>query len=456
MRRFSFWACGLAALIALPAGAMAFSSYDVTAIAALSGDDFSTAYAINASGQIIGTSDEVNLSAFIPGSGSASGAVSAATGLFISGSTNSIIPALGANARGISFSTPVALNDSGEVVGESTDTTGNQAIIYSGGVLTNLGAIVGGAVNNASSVNATGEIIGSFRQLADSGPAAQSYLYNGTVNVINPGGNFTGAFLINNSGVIVGGVTLVGGAHAATLTGTTVHDLGTLPGVTESAGLAVNSAGDVAGWSGNVAPSGPTPITKINLTQDNALGVVLGISPGGLSIGEGSEFETGDAFFYNASTQKMTDLGTLGGGFSAALGINDAGDIVGTSLTAAGDYHAFLDDGSSTVDLNTLLPAQSSWTLIDANGINSAGDIVGFGDLDGAFEGFELTPSGTITGTGGNGNGNGSGTGGGTGTGTGGAGTSSVVPLPPALASGLLLLAGLGFVSILKSRRPIS
>lgn len=67
----------------------------------------------------------------------------------------------------------------------------------------------------------------------------------------------------------------------------------------------------------------------------------------------------------------MIDLGTLGGDFSLANGINDLGQIVGESKTLGGETHAFLWDRGTISDLGTLGETSS------AHGINNQGEIVG-------------------------------------------------------------------------------
>ena len=66
----------------------------------------------------------------------------------------------------------------------------------------------------------------------------------------------------------------------------------------------------------------------------------------------------------------MIDLGTLGGGSSYAYGVNDSGEIVGYSYLADGGQHAFLYDDGTMLDLNSLIPANSGWDLLEAYGIN--------------------------------------------------------------------------------------
>lgn len=77
-------------------------------------------------------------------------------------------------------------------------------------------------------------------------------------------------------------------------------------------------------------------------------------------------------------------LGTLGGSSSSARGINDAGAIVGGSLTKGDDaFHAFLFEAGAMHDLNDLIPSADGWQLIQALGINDRGDIVAIGHQDG-------------------------------------------------------------------------
>ena len=71
----------------------------------------------------------------------------------------------------------------------------------------------------------------------------------------------------------------------------------------------------------------------------------------------------------------LTDLGTLGGSKSLANGINDAGQIIGWSHTLGGESHAFLYQNGVMDDLGTLGGSESF-----AYAINGAGQIVGGAD----------------------------------------------------------------------------
>ena len=70
----------------------------------------------------------------------------------------------------------------------------------------------------------------------------------------------------------------------------------------------------------------------------------------------------------------MQDLGDLGGGDTEANGINAAGQVVGYSKNAAGQGRAFLKTpGRPMEDLGTFGGAQSQ-----AKGINDSGQVVGW------------------------------------------------------------------------------
>jgi len=78
---------------------------------------------------------------------------------------------------------------------------------------------------------------------------------------------------------------------------------------------------------------------------------------------------------YTASADilySVTDLGTLGGNFSVADGVNNASQVVGTSSTSSGVLHAFLYANGQMSDLGTLGGSDS-----DGTSINNAGQVTG-------------------------------------------------------------------------------
>jgi probable HAF family extracellular repeat protein len=86
-----------------------------------------------------------------------------------------------------------------------------------------------------------------------------------------------------------------------------------------------------------------------------------------------STVESAPSKKYVVTSVKVTDLGTLGGAQSAALDINDAGQIVGWAATAQGVSHAFFHSGGMMEDIGDAFGAAAS----DASGINNHGAVIG-------------------------------------------------------------------------------
>ncbi len=87
----------------------------------------------------------------------------------------------------------------------------------------------------------------------------------------------------------------------------------------------------------------------------------------------------------------MIDLGTLGGNYSSAVGINSSGQIVGISRTLSGDMHAFLWESGTMVDLGTLGGNSSGGPHI-----NEVGQVVGVSETSSGDQHAFLWESGTM------------------------------------------------------------
>jgi probable HAF family extracellular repeat protein len=77
----------------------------------------------------------------------------------------------------------------------------------------------------------------------------------------------------------------------------------------------------------------------------------------------------------------MKDLGTFGGRFGVALGINNHGEVVGAAYDAANQIRAFIYDGAA---IRPLFPDVS--TQSQAIAINDRGTVIGF--FEGAGSAF--------------------------------------------------------------------
>lgn len=78
-----------------------------------------------------------------------------------------------------------------------------------------------------------------------------------------------------------------------------------------------------------------------------------------------------------ATLYNLTDLGTLGGNTSYAYGINNRGQVVGSSLTASGNMQAFIWENGVMTGLGAFGGNASI-----ANDINDSGQVVGYAETN--------------------------------------------------------------------------
>jgi CSLREA domain-containing protein len=237
---------------------------------------------------------------------------------------------------GGNFSEAEAINDSGQVTGNSQNDSGEyRAFIWQNGTMQDLN-IPGSVTSNAIDINNAGQITGWMR---DSEFNYNLYIWkDDDVQLL---GDVFSINAMNDHAQLVGWYENEDRNEVAILwENGTFHELGTLGG-RDSEAYAINNLGYIVGDSRSA--DGRYAFRWINGNMEN--------------------------------------LGSLGESSSSAFGINDLGEIVGTSSSTSGGISAFIWREGVMQDLNDLTDPNTGWLLYSARAINDKGQIIGNGNL---------------------------------------------------------------------------
>jgi probable HAF family extracellular repeat protein len=233
---------------------------------------------------------------------------------------------------------------------------------------------LGGIETRASDINSAGQVVGSS-ELSFSVHHAVRWDGATATDLGTLGGDVSYATGINDSGQVVGTSHTTSADHPVLWNGTTPTDLTDLRAPDTFRPFGINDAGQILGGSFLFSAYGSPGIWDGTTFTDlgGGFSAASDINNAGQVVGQtrlSPHAVNTQAALWNGTT--LTDLGSLTGHRSStATGINDAGQIVGCAGPDPYNYHAFLWSGATATDLGP--PLEGSC----ASDINNAGQIVG-------------------------------------------------------------------------------
>jgi probable HAF family extracellular repeat protein len=275
------------------------------------------------------------------------------------------------------------VNDSGQAVGASGYPHGAETHAFfwqRQGGMRDLGTLPGGDYSVAFAINDSGVVVGT------SNTATSMHAFSWTVSQglhdlgTLAGANASSAFSINNQGQIAGS----SGAHAALWTNGIIQDLGTLGGASSEA-HDVNNLGVVVGVSDTNSGSHAFSwkdgaMRDLGVLSDDTSSRADHINDSGMVVGASQGSGGVRAFVWTSSTGMQALDSSSDSIYSEAFAINNAGQVVGEIASALGTRAFLWTSQDGLVDLNekvTNLPGDV--VLIGAFAINERGQIVAFG-----------------------------------------------------------------------------
>jgi hypothetical protein len=298
------------------------------------------------------------------------------------------------------------INASGQVSGYVQDPTGNtRAVLYTGTAWVYVPGVTWGST--ASGINIHGDIVGS--RVVGPGTITHAFRYNaasGQIDDIPPltSGRSSYGFGINDNGDVVGQTDVSMNLYRAFVArfGQSPVQLPSLGGTNDLA-CGINNFGQIAETTGTGGQHAARVEADGTTIEDaGTLDGPTGFASAACAIDDfghigGSSSYNGFAQFHayrwDPGDPVMADAGlssVLGNVYSIAGGVS-----VGYYQTSGAPLARALmyTDANGAVDLNTLLPANSGWVLIEVLGVNASGQMVGDGLYNGVPAVFLMSPA---------------------------------------------------------------
>lgn len=334
---------------------------------------------------------------------------------------------------------PFYVTNNGLVGGAAANSSGGyHAVFWYRGLMSDVGTL-GGANSTAYGANVRAQVVG-WAETSDTDPYGEDFCGFGSHHICLPfiwqfglmtplptlGGKSGTAYMLNSRAQVAGYAETARWDPACPppqkfefkpvlWTNGIADQLPTVAGDPDGAAYSVNENGQAVGASGVCAPFNPVTLSNLQplhaLLWENGVATDLG-NLGGSGHGSGITAESinnhgqvvgssdlrGDKAFHAflwTKTTGMQDLGTVPGDVgSAAIAINDSGDVVGASVDQEFNPRAVIWQKGVISDLNSLAPTGSPLYLFTACSINSSGEIIGIAVAgDGSFHAYLATPA---------------------------------------------------------------
>jgi probable HAF family extracellular repeat protein len=302
-------------------------------------------------------------------------------------------------------SAAMGINRFGDVVGWSMGPSGTRAFLYTNAAgMTALPSPAGRPVTSARAVNDSGTVVGTASLASGSADIGHAVRWrSGTVRDLGTLGTglFSDARGVNAAGVTVG-TSYTNGGGLSGIHAFRYDDASGLvdltPATDDAHAEAINDAGQVTGWrNGRAFRLAGSTFTDLGVPADFAASFGFAINGSGQVAGHvrSASGNAEQVFRYTDGTG-MAILGGFGE-LNRASGINSAGDVVGWGRPVLGLRQGFLyTDANGMQGLNSLIGPASGWFVLGAGGINDAGQIAGWASGSLGQRAVRLTPGAVV------------------------------------------------------------